>query len=218
MVIKRLEYGYDDRHLQSLASHLNIWPSFYEGWIEEVSAEAWRILSTPSIWDALLKLAKELKRKRTLTGDRVRQVEYARERQISVDEKPLLETCRHTVQRLSVIQPVPEIEAITPNSAEKVFAVLAKSVRESIQKNEPESGLDRLHTFVVKYIRVLCEKRGISTERDKPLHSLVGEYTRGTLLSVGFANSTERHSMSVLGQVSVLLVIDSEREVAAILL
>jgi hypothetical protein len=68
------EYGHDDRHLQSLASHLNIWPSFYEGWIEEVSAEAWRILSTPSIWDALLKLAKELKRKRTLTGDRVRQV------------------------------------------------------------------------------------------------------------------------------------------------
>jgi len=103
---------------------------------------------------------------------------YASERQISADEKPLLETCRSTVQRLSHNQPVPEIDAITPNSAERVFAVLAKSVRDSIEKNEPESGLDRLHTFVVKYMRVLCEKRGITTERDKPLHSLVGEYIK----------------------------------------
>jgi len=103
---------------------------------------------------------------------------YASERQISADEQPLLENCRRTVQRLSENQSVPEIEAITPNSGERVFAVLAKSVRESIEKNEPESGLDRLHTFVVKYMRVLCEKRGITTERDKPLHSLVGEYIK----------------------------------------
>ena len=93
-------------------------------------------------------------------------------------KNPLLETCRSTVQRLSHNQPVPEIDAITPNSAERVFAVLAKSVRDSIEKNEPESGLDRLHTFVVKYMRVLCEKRGVTTERDKPLHSLVGEYIK----------------------------------------
>jgi hypothetical protein len=93
-----------------------------------------------------------------------------------MEEKPLLEACSRIVQRLSVNQPVTEIDAITPNSAEKVFVALAKSVRESIEKNEPETGLDRLHTFVVKYMRVLCEKRGIATERDKPLHSLVGEY------------------------------------------
>lgn len=103
---------------------------------------------------------------------------YASERQISADEQPIVEGCRRIVQRLSVNHSVPEIDAITPNSAEKVFAVLAKAVRESIEKNEPESGLDRLHTFVVKYVRVLCEKRGITTERDKPLHSLVGEYIK----------------------------------------
>jgi len=105
-------------------------------------------------------------------------LEYADERQVSADEKPLLEACRRTVQRLTVNQPVPEIDAITPNSGEKVFVVLAKSVRESIEKNEPETGLDRLHTFVVKYMRVLCEKRGITIDRDKPLHSLVGEYIK----------------------------------------
>lgn len=71
-----------------------------------------------------------------------------------------------------------EIDAITQNSAEKVFVALAKSVKDSIEKNEPETGLDRLHTFVVKYMRVLCEKRGIAADREKPLHSLVGEYIK----------------------------------------
>jgi glutamyl/glutaminyl-tRNA synthetase len=74
--------------------------------------------------------------------------------------------------------PVPEIDAMTPNTAEKDFAVLAKSVREAIEKNEPEAGLDRLHTFVVKYMRALCQKHSIRTDRDKPLHSLVGEYVK----------------------------------------
>jgi len=38
------EYGHDDQHLRNIASDLNIWPGIYEGWVEEVSAEAWRIL------------------------------------------------------------------------------------------------------------------------------------------------------------------------------
>jgi hypothetical protein len=51
-------------------------------------------------------------------------------------------------------------------------------VRDAIDRNEPETGLDRLHTFVVKYFRVLCDKRGIDTSREKALHSLVGEYVK----------------------------------------
>jgi len=49
-------------------------------------------------------------------------------------------------------------------------------VRDSIEKNEPEAGLDRLHTFVTKLIRSLAEKRGIVIDRGKPLHSICGEY------------------------------------------
>ena len=88
------------------------------------------------------------------------------------------ETCRRTSKRLLQDQPVPEIEAIAPNTGDAAFATLARSVRETIERNQPEAGLDRLHTFVVKYIRAVCEKRGISTEREKPLHSLIGEYVR----------------------------------------
>ena len=55
---------------------------------------------------------------------------------------------------------------------------MANEVREAIDKNRPEAGLDRLHTFVVKYVRALCDERGITTDRDKALHSLFGEYVR----------------------------------------
>lgn len=105
-------------------------------------------------------------------------LQYIAELGVKPDQEQLLESCRRVVQRLSQSVPVAEIEAITPNTAEKDFATLAKSVRETIEKNEPESGLDRLHTFVVKYMRALCQKYRITTEKDKPLHSLVGEYVK----------------------------------------
>ena len=55
---------------------------------------------------------------------------------------------------------------------------MAKSVREFIDRNEPENGLDRLHTFLVKYFRSKCQVRGLTIDRKKPLHSLVGEYIK----------------------------------------
>jgi hypothetical protein len=66
----------------------------------------------------------------------------------------LYQDCRHIAQRLQQSEPVQEIEAISPNLGGRDFEALAKSVREAIERNEPESGLDRLHTFVVKYIKV----------------------------------------------------------------
>lgn len=103
------------------------------------------------------------------------------------------EECRRIVHRLRESAPVPDIGAITPLTDDKTFEVLARSVRESIEKNEPEAGLDRLHTFLVKYFRALCASRGIDTNREKPLHSLVGEYVRA-LKSGGLIESemTER--------------------------
>ncbi|HPD60257.1 MAG TPA: abortive infection family protein [Thermodesulfobacteriota bacterium] len=105
-------------------------------------------------------------------------LQYTVELGVTSGDGQVLKSCRQTVQRLLQSAPVPEIEAITPNTTEKDFAILAKSVREAIEKNEPESGLDRLHTFVVKYMHVLCQKHGITTDKDKPLHGLVGEYVK----------------------------------------
>mgnify|MGYP001336410670 CR=1 FL=1 len=58
------------------------------------------------------------------------------------------------------------------------FSLLAKTIRESIEQNEPGAALDRLHTYVVKYLRKLCEKHGITAGKDKPLHSIFGEYIK----------------------------------------
>lgn len=82
------------------------------------------------------------------------------------------------MHRLKESAPVPDISVIQPNAEEKGFEALAKAVREAIEKNEPEAGLDRLHTYLIKYFRTLCTKHGVTTNKDKPLHSLVGEYIK----------------------------------------
>jgi hypothetical protein len=107
------------------------------------------------------------------------------------DEPP--EECLRIIRRLKESAPVPDIEAVTPNVEDQSFDVLARSIRDAIDRNEPEVGLDRLHTFVVKYFRILCKKRGIDTSKDKPLHGLVGEYIK-TLKMEGLIDSemTER--------------------------
>ncbi|MBU2882268.1 abortive infection family protein [Psychrosphaera sp. B3R10] len=86
--------------------------------------------------------------------------------------------CLKIVQRLKLSAPVPDIDAVVPNTEDKDFETLAKAVRDTIDRNEPEVGLDRLHTFLVKYFRVLCGKYDIETDKKKPLHSLVGEYIK----------------------------------------
>jgi len=95
------------------------------------------------------------------------------------DSNPMLvEDCRKIAQRLLSDQPVADIEALTAIADERDFEVVAEHVREAIEKNQPEGALDRLHTFVNKFIRVTCEPHGIMISRDKPLHSVFGEYVK----------------------------------------
>jgi len=88
------------------------------------------------------------------------------------------EDCLKIVKRLKESAPVQDIEDIVVNFDDSSFEALARSVRECIDKNEPETGLDRLHTYLVKYFRALCTKRGIEANREKPLHSIFGEYIK----------------------------------------
>jgi len=80
--------------------------------------------------------------------------------------------------RLMENSPIENIDAIKPISNDKDFATLADNIRESIYKNQPEAALDRLHTYVTKYIRKLCDKHGVSWNKNKPLHSIFGEYIK----------------------------------------
>ena len=73
---------------------------------------------------------------------------------------------------------IDHVDSIQPNSNEKDFELLSLSIKESIEKNQPETALDRLHTFLVKYLRNLCGKYKIDYTKDESLNSLYGKYAK----------------------------------------
>ena len=101
-------------------------------------------------------------------------IEYAETLEPAPDPA-LVEKAQAIIERLKVSAPVQDLDALTPNADGRDFEILAKSVRDSIESNEPEVGLDHLHTFVVRYVRELCRREGIEVSPKKPLHSLFGE-------------------------------------------
>jgi hypothetical protein len=104
--------------------------------------------------------------------------DYACEYDSTPETRASADAVRKIAARLLQGAAVPEIDAITALGAEKDFEAVAKDVREAIERHRPEAGLDRLHTFVVKYVRLLCEERALTVDRDKPLHSIFGEYVK----------------------------------------
>jgi Abortive infection C-terminus len=94
------------------------------------------------------------------------------------NDAALLSDARRIVVRLSQSSPVAEIEALSAPVNEKDFEAAAKQIREAIDKNQPEAALDRLHVFTMKFMRTVCDARSIPVVRDKPLHSMVGEYVK----------------------------------------
>lgn len=105
-------------------------------------------------------------------------LEYCRTAASDPDHDHLFEECSRIARRLQQSARVEELHAVTVEGSERGLEVLARAVRDSIEKNEPEAGLDRLHTFVTKLIRTLAKKRGLTIDRDKPLHSIFGEYVK----------------------------------------
>lgn len=99
-------------------------------------------------------------------------------KEYNTPEQPVVEICERAAARLTQNAPVIDIEVINHKTAEKDINALASSIRESIEKNEPEKALDRLHTYTIKYLRSVCTGRGIQSDKEKPLHSLMGEYIK----------------------------------------
>lgn len=98
-------------------------------------------------------------------------------RPISQEEEALYNECNKTAQRLLQDLVVEEIEVIRDDE-DPNFDRLAKSIRASIEKNEPETALDRLHTYLMKYIRRLCEKHEIGFNKEESLNAIFGKYVK----------------------------------------
>ena len=131
------------------------------------------------------------------------------------EESGTYNECRQIAVRLQAAATVLDIEALTPSSASATFGLVAKEVREAIDRNEPEVGIDRLHTFMVKYVRALCSERDIGTERTKPLHSLFGEYVK-RLGADGLIESemTERILKSTISTLEAFNKVRNDRSLA----
>lgn len=111
-------------------------------------------------------------------------LEYWREkklmnyREISQPEQELFNECQKIGIRLKQDIIVEEIEVIREVEDDKDFSLLAKSIRESIEKNEPEVALDRLHTYVLKFVRQLCISHEIEIKKEETLNALFGKYVK----------------------------------------
>lgn len=86
--------------------------------------------------------------------------------------------CQAIADRLKRDQFVENLDALRPNADDKDFAVLAKVIREGIERHEPGPVLDRLHTFCMKYFRAICQKREIAFEKTDNLGNLAGKYVK----------------------------------------
>lgn len=100
------------------------------------------------------------------------------ERDYDNTDENLHKECLKIVERLKSGGPVENLDSIRPNIQDETFEKLAVNIKQCIHNNQPETALDRLHTFVIKYIRELCKKHEIAFDKDTPLHSLFGMYVK----------------------------------------
>jgi hypothetical protein len=121
----------------------------------------------------------------------------------------LYEECKRIVKRLQSEGTVENVDALTANAKDNDAVLLAQSIIASIDHNKPEEALDRLHTFVVKYMRQLCKRRTIPFDQDTPLHSLFGLYVKD-LEQHGFIES-EMTRRILKSSISVLDAYNSVR-------
>jgi hypothetical protein len=114
----------------------------------------------------------------------------------------LADKCRAIARRLLQAAPVHDTGVISILSKREEFEKIANGVLNCINNNDPESGLDRLHTFTVAFMRSLCERHGIKIERDEPLHSLYGKYVKKlkelNLIESPMAERILKSSISIL--------------------
>lgn len=102
-------------------------------------------------------------------------VEHAKSTIPPPDDK-VLENCQRIAERLRAGAPV--LVSLPPEAEQPTFQALANEVRRSIEANKPEAGLDRLHTYLAAYLRVVCEDNGITVEKDEPINSYLGKYVK----------------------------------------
>ncbi|WP_231717585.1 abortive infection family protein [Hymenobacter sp. DG25A] len=94
-----------------------------------------------------------------------------------IEERSLQEAGK-IVDRLQGTSLVEQLDAIEANNDDEDFNRLAVLIRKAIEQGMPETALDRLYTFLVKFFRTLCTKYGLTYQKEETLHGLFGKYVK----------------------------------------
>src|SRR5258706_4376653 len=89
----------------------------------------------------------------------------------------LYDQCQDIVGRLNSSH-IEDAEVIHSNEHDVNFQLLAKSIRDGIQRNEVQGVVDRLHTFLVKYFRALLIRHGLKYDKITQLQSMCSTYVK----------------------------------------
>jgi hypothetical protein len=87
--------------------------------------------------------------------------------------------CLAIIKRLRTSNEVDTLPILNVGNTHATFTRVRDEVKRYIDEGRFESGIDRLHTFVTQYLRLLIQKRsGTIPAENVPLHSLMGLYTK----------------------------------------
>lgn len=98
--------------------------------------------------------------------------------QIDEQDKYLHQECLKISERLLQSTSINELSVIRNNSEDMTYNKLATSIRDSINRDKPEEALDRLHTYLVKFIRSLCDRHDIKYNKSESLNAVYGKYVK----------------------------------------
>lgn len=90
----------------------------------------------------------------------------------------LHDECLKIVERLKNNTPIDDLDKLVSNNSDKNFSLLIESIKDSVNKDKPDLVIDRLHTYVIKHVRFLCDRHSINYTREMALHSLFGMYVK----------------------------------------
>lgn len=106
----------------------------------------------------------------------------------------IIDDCYKLGTRLRDEIGIADVDAIKPIEDTRDYKLLSEAIKDYIKKDQPEAGLDRLHTYLYGYLRSLCTKHEIEYDRKESLNAIFGKYIKNHVKS-GAIDSDMTHKI-----------------------
>lgn len=105
-------------------------------------------------------------------------------------------------KRLKQGHVVQDLDVFRENVDDIDFNKLARIIKDHIENNQPEVALDRLHTYMTKYVKTLCYTHQIDFMKEETLNAIFGKYIKflrvNNKLESEMSERILKYSMNVL--------------------